>query len=512
MFLCRTCRLFEWAQPLPEWELFLLVLLGMMLCVGTAEILRSLFKLSPQFSRKFVHVFIGLIILFLPGIFIRTFPVFLLCMLFILLNRISLRMEWLKGMHGTDRRSIGTVLYPASFVVLVFFFWENHPEIAVIAMSVMAFGDGAASIIGESVRSPHIYRQRPDGRGLNGRGSGQKSLEGSIAMFLISVASIFAGITLYFPREYSLLFSLLTALTVAVSATAWEALSLGGWDNVSVPLASGLLLACFLIPEAGINPQQMMTGTVFAVCIGAVSRKLKFLTADGSVATALLAVIIFGIGGWKWTVPILFFFLASSVLSKIGKKRKAQYEGVYKKTSIRDSAQVAANGGIGGLCIVLQVIFPACDFYPLYLGSLAAVTADTWGSEIGLLRKTKTYSLTSFQRVEQGVNGGVSMPGFVGGCLGSFLLSAVASVWTHNIKMSMIITVAGIMGSAVDSILGGTVQAAFRCPNCKAITEKKMHCALPTEHVGGLLWFDNEIVNYCCAITGCLVVFVIGQL
>ena len=113
--------------------------------------------------------------------------------------------------------------------------------------------------------------------------------------------------------------------------------------------------------------------------------------------------------------------------------------------------------------------------------------------------------MTSWNRVEQGSNGGVSFIGFIGGCLGSSLLSALAYIWVQNLKVSVFIALSGVLGSAVDSILGGTLQAAFKCTNCKKITEKKIHCGLPANHTGGFIWIDNEIVNYCCALTGCLI-------
>ena len=75
-----------------------------------------------------------------------------------------------------------------------------------------------------------------------------------------------------------------------------------------------------------------------------------------------------------------------------------------KKSNVRDYKQAAANKGIGGLVIVLHVLFTDYDFYPIYVGSIAAVTADIWGNEIGLLQWTETYSLTSWNRVEHGSN------------------------------------------------------------------------------------------------------------
>ena len=66
------------------------------------------------------------------------------------------------------------------------------------------------------------------------------------------------------------------------------------------------------------------------------SFKLNFLDAGGSCATFLLASFVFGIGRWTFSVPILTFFILSSVLSKIGKKRKEKFVSVFEKSSRRD--------------------------------------------------------------------------------------------------------------------------------------------------------------------------------
>jgi dolichol kinase len=288
MRLVLNGQYFGYLQHTPEWQIFVFVFLGMLLCVGLAEFFRAILKLSPEFSRKFVHVSIGLIIFFLPNIIVHALPMLVLGFIFILVNSAALRMEWLAGMHGTDRHSLGTVLYPVSFVLLVFFFWDRHPEIPAIAMLVMALGDGFAAIIGGAVRSPHFYILSSD----------KKSIEGSAAMFIVSFMCVLGGLKYYAQNELSWPALLQASFVIAFTAASWEGLSSGGWDNFSVPVSSGLLLACFLIPETGILPKQVFIAAVFAICIAAVSWRAKFLSISGAVATALLAVVIFGIGGW----------------------------------------------------------------------------------------------------------------------------------------------------------------------------------------------------------------------
>ena len=156
---------------------------------------------------------------------------------------------------------------------------------------------------------------------------------------------------------------------------------------------------------------QLLLGAFFAFIVAVGSYVFRFLTLSGTIATFLLGAIVFGIGGWQWAVPILTFFLLSSVLSRYGRSRKKQFDTLFGKSYTRDWAQVASNGGLAGTLVLLSILFPIYDFYPIFLGVLAAVTADTWGTEIGVLTKGRTLSVLSMQPVSPGTSGGISQTG-----------------------------------------------------------------------------------------------------
>ncbi|MGA9408285.1 MAG: DUF92 domain-containing protein [Bacteroidota bacterium] len=249
-------------------------------------------------------------------------------------------------------------------------------------------------------------------------------------------------------------------------------------------------------------------GTLLAVAVAFASRHFRFLSRSGSVATFFLATVIFGAGGWQWSIPIVAFFISSSLLSKLGKGRKAQFELMFEKTDTRDAGQVAANGGVAGIVVLCSYFFPEYhQWYGVYLASLAAVTADTWGTEIGLLAKSSPRSIITFQKVETGTSGAVSPIGIVGGACGAFFIALSGSFWmtaTALISASIMIIFAGMAGSLVDSVLGATVQAKYRCAVCGKMTERTLHCESPTTRIGGVHWIDNDMVNWVCAIGGAI--------
>jgi uncharacterized protein (TIGR00297 family) len=244
--------------------------------------------------------------------------------------------------------------------------------------------------------------------------------------------------------------------------------------------------------------------SLVAFIISVISYYVKFLTKSGSLATFVLASLIFSFGGLKWSVPILSFFILSSLLSKIRKKQNTKVETYFEKSGTRDHWQVIANGGLGGLLVILNLFYPSELFFFIYVSSLAAVCADTWATEIGTMRRTKTYNILNFKPVEQGVSGGISLIGTLGGLAGTFIIALSAVPWVkfNLINYFLFIVLAGIIGSIFDSFLGATIQAQFECGICGKVTERIVHCNKNTSLVRGFNWLNNDIVNLIAGLSG----------
>ncbi|MBI2619145.1 MAG: DUF92 domain-containing protein [Ignavibacteriales bacterium] len=492
-----------WDSPsIEEWWRLVFVLAGIGALIGAGEGIRILLRWPPEFTRKLVHVSVGVLVFFAPQIFTVPLPAVVLAVVFIIVNLLAIRFGLLKGMHGTGRPTFGTVYYPLAFLILVLIFWYRQPLIISLSILVLALGDAGAAIVGELKRAPATFSLSGD----------RKSLEGSMTMFLVSFAVLFLGLTQLDPGfggHYD--YILAAAGIAAATATAWEALSSRGLDNLSIPLSVAFVLWYFLIPDSRTDVQQFTMGSAFAIAVAVVSYQFKFLSASGAVATYLLATVVFGIGGWKWTIPILVFFVLSSILSRIGRNRKAEAEEFFEKSGPRDWAQVFANGGAAGIFVVCSFVEPDVPWYPLYLGSLAAVTADTWGTEIGLLSGRKPLLITSFKPVAAGSSGGVTLPGSAGGLGGSLLIGVSALPWLPDARILPWIVLAGLAGSLFDSFLGATVQGIYRCPVCGKSTERKRHCNnQPTVRRMGIEGINNDAVNWGCALMGAGVIAVSG--
>jgi uncharacterized protein (TIGR00297 family) len=254
---------------------------------------------------------------------------------------------------------------------------------------------------------------------------------------------------------------------------------------------------------------QLLLGFLLALLIAFLAYKARSLNKSGAIAAAFTGTIIFGVGGLSWAILLLTFFITSSALSRAFKKRKAKLEEKFSKGHERDAGQVFGNGGIATFFAALHYFYPNEPWvWVAFAASLAAVNADTWATELGVLNPNPPRMITNLTKVvEKGTSGGISLVGTLASLAGSALIAFLASLLTDNWSIFPLITLAGLAGSLFDSLLGGTVQAMYYCPTDKKETEKHpIHtCGTETVHIRGWTWLDNDLVNFSCGAFGTLI-------
>lgn len=387
---------------------------------------------------------------------------------------------------------------PFSFTILNVLFFKNAKWVVASSMLVLILANFFETIIGR-ILPLKKYKITSD----------EKTIGGSIIFFIVTSLVILSLSTNIFNDYFDAdihfnTYLILSAILISAILTIFEAISSYGSDHFTIPVFGGLLLYVFLY-----NPNiellyNFFIGSSIALIIVILSYYVKFLTLSGSTATFLLASFIFGFGGLKWSIPIMAFFILSSVLSKIRKKVNNDVETYFEKSGVRDHWQVVANGGIGGILVILNLIFPSELFYYMYVSSLAAVCADTWATEIGTMYRTKTYNILTFKLIDQGVSGGISLIGTLGGISGAMIIAFSGLYWIeiNSIYFVLFIIISGIVGSFFDSVLGATIQAQFECGICGKLTEKEFHCNKITKHTKGINWLNNDFVNLLAGIGG----------
>lgn len=253
---------------------------------------------------------------------------------------------------------------------------------------------------------------------------------------------------------------------------------------------------------------QLLLGFLLALVIAFLAYKARSLNKSGAIAATFTGTIIFGIGGLNWAILLLTFFITSSALSRAFKKRKQGLNEKFSKGHERDAGQVFGNGGIATLFAALHFFYPE-SIVPWvgFAAALAAVNADTWATELGVLNPNPPRMITNITKiVEKGTSGGISLMGTLASLTGSALIALLASLLTDNWSIFLLITFCGLAGSLFDSLLGATVQAMYFCPTDNKETEKHpLHtCGTPTTLIRGWNWLDNDWVNFACSAFGVL--------
>lgn len=254
---------------------------------------------------------------------------------------------------------------------------------------------------------------------------------------------------------------------------------------------------------------QVLIGFSLGIIIGYAAFRFGALTTSGAVAAAIVGGFIFGFGGFPWASLLLLFFISSSLLSRLFKEKKKPLSSHFSKGSRRDLGQVVANGGVAVILVVLYWFYPNLDWpWVAFAGSMAAVNADTWATELGVLSPSSPRLITNGKSVPKGTSGGVTLAGYLATLAGAGLIALVSSFFVRQPSgVIPLIIVGGLVGATIDSILGATIQGIYYCPTCEKETESspEHHCGTRTTHLRGWQWVSNDIVNLICSLTGSVV-------
>ena len=254
---------------------------------------------------------------------------------------------------------------------------------------------------------------------------------------------------------------------------------------------------------------QLLIGFLLAIIVAYLAYRVHSLNQSGAIAATITGTIVFGLGGLQWAILLLTFFITSSGLSRLFKKRKQGLNEKFSKGSERDAGQVLGNGGLATAFVLVHFFYPESAIgWVGFAAALAAVNADTWATELGVLNPTAPRMITHLRkRVEKGTSGGISLFGTLASLLGAATIALPASIFADNWILLPLITFAGLAGSLFDSLLGATVQAMYFCPTDQKETEKHpLHtCGAETVHIRGWAWLDNDWVNFACSAFGVII-------
>ena len=256
--------------------------------------------------------------------------------------------------------------------------------------------------------------------------------------------------------------AILTVIFGIIAAVLLKVILLRYEDSLVIE-GIGIAMTMWLIQE--LNYQADLQMIVAAVIVGFTFGYFAFRarTADlsGLFSAALVGIILLVFAapqGPQWFLIMLAFFIVGSAATKYKFEYKKRIGVQQGHSGARGYRNVFANGIIAAAAAVLFGVFQQPLFVVMYVGCVATAAADTVASEIGVTGGIPRM-ITTLKQVPIGTNGGITVTGETVALLGGFGISVVAmllSVITP--QMMAICTLAGFVGTNIDSVIGATLE------------------------------------------------------
>lgn len=346
----------------------------------------------------------------------------------------------------------GILLYPTAVLLLILFF-HNHLEIAAVAWTTLAFGDGLATLAGRRMRLASLPWNR------------DKSLGGMLA-FILGGGAAGLAMTGWLGRG-----EIGDVLAAVVIAALVETLPLHLDDNVTVPFAAAVTLAVLSIePALPYVPWPrtsvwLIINTVLALAGWA----LRTVDFSGFAGGWILGSIIILGGGWPLYVALLAFFVIGTLCTKAGYARKLRLGLAQEKEGRRGISHAFSNTGVAAICAIAVTrlartpVSTSVAITPLFMAiaSLATAAADTTASEIGQLIGRRAFLPLSLRRVAVGTEGAISVEGTAAGVMGGAIVAMIATsaasiIWPlpYRTHLIVLVTICAFLGSYLESLAG----------------------------------------------------------
>lgn len=225
---------------------------------------------------------------------------------------------------------------------------------------------------------------------------------------------------------------------------------------------------------------------VAAIAISAVlaveAYKLGLLSRDGAVCSFLTGACVGVTSSINAFFLLTVFTIAGFMATMMGIRRKEKaglQEGIHGERTWRNVAGVGLPPCIASVLWYLDLLDPT-QFAVFFISTIAVAGADTIASEIGV-KDPDVYLITTFEKVEPGVNGGVSRLGTSVSTAASLMIAVLGwFVVTESLDWLLLIPFAmGVLGNLLDSVFGAVLENKGR------ISKYANNCS--TELLGGIV-------------------------
>ena len=292
----------------------LLAGLGVLSVLGGAMLITRLFKkrLSPEASRKIVHITMGCSALSFPYIFENRQSVVILglasasSMLALRLHG-GLRKNIGSSLLSVKRKSFGEFYYILS-IMIVFVLHRSVVEY-LIPILVLTFADSVAALVGTNYGKNNLATEHED----------KKSSEGSVMFFITAFICVLVPLQLMtnVGRAEVLVISFLIGLLAAMI----EAVSKNGNDNLLLPL----LVYSFLRYNMNLSLNALLINFGIMLIFFVLALIVYRVTTISRLAAAyalLIGYVVLIQGGILWSLPPAAMMLTFGTMPMMKEKEK----------------------------------------------------------------------------------------------------------------------------------------------------------------------------------------------
>jgi uncharacterized protein (TIGR00297 family) len=348
-----------------------------------------------------------------------------------------------RGIYRDARRlrDTGIVAYPAMVLLLILVFRGPYLPVAAAVWAMMAFGDPAAAIAGRLVGGPALPWNP------------EKTWVGLLAGWAVAGSAsvlVFLFVSRRAPQPDSV-----SILMVGAGLYAFlESVRSGLDDNIvaALPTALAVYQMGMIWPPAVLTEPFPWGRVAVAAAVNAaaaiVAGSARVVRLSGAVAGGVAGFLILAVGGWPAYGVLWTFFLAGTIATKLGYRRKAASGVAQTHQGRRGVAHVVANCAVPAAALALGL--PPVAF----VAAFGSALADTLGTEFGALFGRKAYSPLTWRRLEPGTPGAVSVPGTAASLGGAALVAGAA--WWFGLLPGGLVGVAaasGLLGALSESAL-----------------------------------------------------------
>ncbi|KAI8974186.1 integral membrane protein DUF92-domain-containing protein [Trametes punicea] len=315
------------------------------------------------------------------------------------------------------------------------------------------------------------------------------------------------------------------------------------------------------------------TPLVLALALSLHGLRKRSLSPSGAVAAFIVGYTTLSVRLRTFGIALIVFYLVGSRATKVGKALKNQLEEGHQAAGYRNAAQVLCNSLSAAVAALLwSALYEPGSWQSRWLGAahvdehlgaqripydfeqwcpslprllpspsikivlntiltftivrhFACCLGDTLASELGILSSSPPILITTLKPVPPGTNGGLSAVGTLSSLMGGLVMgvtiaislivqsTACRTVWTDILfPLALWGTLAGGLGSLLDSLLGATLQCTRFLNSSKRILTDEAGTPPPGADVKVVSGYDILTNNQVNLLSSIITAAVLGMI